>query len=98
MQTYTTTKPKHMPKTPDAAKTRVRHALAEAGVRPLDFPFTIAHVSTGRHLERVIVCLPRGCYDEGQTWFAKLRDVLPWACRVTLIPEIGRIEIAPRGQ
>jgi hypothetical protein len=98
MQTYTTTIAKNMPKTPAAATERVRHALADLGVRPLGFAFNVAHVATGRHLERVVVCLPLGHYDEGQAWFDKLRDVLPWGCRVTLVPEIGRIEIAPRGQ
>jgi hypothetical protein len=98
MQTYTTTAKRSMPKTPAAATDRVRLLMADTGVRPAGYAFNVSHAATGRHLERVIVSVPLGHFEESQTWFNKLRDVLPWACRVTLVPEIGRIEIAPRGQ
>lgn len=98
MQTYTTTIKRAMPKTPAAASARVRLLMADTGVRPAGHTFNVHHVTTGRHLERVIVSVPFGHLDESQTWFDKLCDLLPWGCRVTLIPEVGRIEIAPRGQ
>lgn len=97
MQTYTTTAGRSMPKTPATAKDRVRHLLTDIAVRPPDFVFCIQTVATGRHLDRVVVSLPHGSWHEGQEWFTKLCPVLPWSCRVTLIPEIGRIEIEPRG-
>jgi hypothetical protein len=98
MQTYTTTTPRAMPKTPAAARDRVRLVLTDIGVRPPGHTFQVHTVATGRHLERVVIPLPIGHLAEAQTWFDKLRDALPWACRVTLIPEVGRIEIEPRGR
>jgi hypothetical protein len=58
----------------------------------------VKSVATGRHLERVVVALPVGQFAEAATWFAKLCKIMPWTCRLTLIPEFGRIEISPRGQ
>jgi hypothetical protein len=98
MQTITTTVKRSMPKTPATASQGVRLALAGLALRPPGFAYNVTHVATGRHLERVIVSLPLAHRDESQAWFDKLVLALPWACRVTLVPEIGRIEIAPRGQ
>lgn len=95
MQTFAITG-RQMPHTPAAAVQKTRHALIDAQVRPAGFQFNITYAATGRCVDRVVVLLPRGHYDEGERWLARLRDVLPWACRVTLIPEIGRIEIEPR--
>jgi hypothetical protein len=97
MQTYTITGRRQMPKTPSAAVLGTRHALMDAHVRPDGFRFNITHAATGRRLDRVVVLLPRGEFAEGSRWFDKLHDALPWSCRVTLVPEIGRIEIEPRG-
>lgn len=98
MQTYTTTSGRAMPKTPATAAQRVRLLLIDTGVRPPEFAFCVKSVATGRHLERVVVALPVGQFAEAATWFAKLCKIMPWVCRLTLIPEFGRIEISPRGQ
>jgi len=98
MDTYTTTAHKSMPKTPETAKRGVQHVLAgieQDALIPCE-PL-ISHAATGRHLDRVVVCLPRGHYAKSTIWFDKLRDALPWHCRVTVVPEVGRIEIEPRG-
>jgi hypothetical protein len=98
MRTYTIVAKKRMPTTPALASERVKLVLADLGVRPPGFGFNVHHHATGRHLERVVIALPPSCYAEAEDWFGKLCDALPWACRVTLVPEIGRIEITPQGQ
>lgn len=97
MQMHTTENHKPMPKTPAAAVQRVRHLLADTGVRPPGHVFVVHPVATGRHLERVVVSLPLRAKAETQEWYDKLCPILPWACRVTMVGEIGRIEITPRG-
>lgn len=96
MKSECTTSHAGMPHTAAAAKQRVRHVLAEAALREPGFAYSVTHVATGRHLERVIVLLPFKHFDETEAWFDKLLELLPWACRVTMIPEVGRIEIEPR--
>jgi hypothetical protein len=98
MQTYTLTGRRPMPRTAGNAMNGTRLALLDTGVRPAGFNFGVNHISTGRSLDRVIVTLPMGHFGEGQTWFEKLRTALPWSCRVTLVSDIGRIEIEPRGK
>jgi hypothetical protein len=87
---------RQMPRTSDTAMRKTRQVLAEAQLRPAGFSFGLNHVSTGKHLDRVLVLLPIHHFDEGQTWLDKLAELLPWSCRLTLVPEIGRIEIEPR--
>lgn len=96
MQTTTVQRKAHIPVNSASAVKRLHNVLADTGLRPPGWRFCVAHASTGRHLDRLVVSLPLNHFDEGGSWYATLCEHLPWTCRVTLVPEAGRIEIEPK--